>query len=185
MAQTQTRLAWVHTTGGPHLVVPERYAPAWEGCFAPAGGRRVEAVFRYNPGGPATDYDRACDVPGWLGVIPVGRGHALVLGGDRTPAAYYHWSRRHFLLRWLYAPSETELLDHFHDVWATLSVEGEAPFRHPGGKVFLMDSTDVPGRWLVQHAAFELPRGRYRVRTGHGEREELYLIVHQLRRERG
>jgi hypothetical protein len=76
------------------------------------------------------------------------------------------------------------LLDHFHDVWAGLLVESEVVFRHPGGKVFLMDSADLPGRWLVQHTDFELPRGRYRVLTTHSEFEEVYIIVHQLRRDR-
>jgi hypothetical protein len=178
------QLAWVNTTGGPRLVLPERYAAAWEGCYAPSGGRTVEAAFRFNPEGPATDYDRACDVSGWLGVIGVGRGQALVLSGDRTPAAYYRWRRRHFLLQWIYADSETELLDHFHDIQAGLPVEGEDVFRHPGGKLYLMDSTDRPGRWLVQHTEFELPRGRYRVLTGHSETKKTYLIVHQLRRHK-
>ena len=184
MVEERLRLTWVNTTGGPHLVIPERYAPAWEGCFAPTGGRTVEATFRYNPDGPATDYDRACDVAGWLGVIPVGRGQGLVLGGDPTQAAYYRWGRGHFILRWLYAESEAELLDHFHDVQARLPVEEEAVFRHPGGKVFLMDSTDVPGRWLVQHTEFALPRGGYRVQTGHSETASTYIIVHQLLPER-
>jgi hypothetical protein len=183
VSDERLRLAWVNTTGGPHLVIPARYAADWEGCFAPAAGRTIEATFRFNPDGPATDYDRACDVSGWLGVIPVGRGQALVLTGDRTPAAYYRWGRKHFLLRWLYAESETAVLDHFHDVQACLPVEDEAAFRHPGGKVFLMDSTDLPGRWLVQHTEFELPRACYRVLTSHSQTEETYIIVHRLQRE--
>lgn len=176
------RLSWINTLGGPHLVIPERYAPAWEGGFAPSGGRIVVSSFRCNPGGPATDYDRACDAAGWLGVIPVGRGQALVLSGDQTQVAYYHWKRGHFLLRWLYAESETELIDHFHDVQSKLPLEDEAEFRHPGGKVFLMDSVDVPGRWVVEPTVFALPRGHYRVLTSHSETERTYIIIHQLRR---
>ncbi|QDU97793.1 Imm21 family immunity protein [Lignipirellula cremea] len=126
----------------------------------------------------------------WLGVIPVGKGEALVLTGDDTAAAYYRTRQgQHFLLRWLCAPSETELLDHFHDVWKELPIEEETVFRHPGGKVLLMDSVDVgsdaPGRWLVQPSEFVLPRGRYRVLTSHTESEEIDLIVHQLRAMRG
>jgi hypothetical protein len=181
MADERLRLTWINTAGGPHLVIPERYAPAWEGCFVPSGGRVIEATFRCNPNGPATDYDCACNVSGWLGVIRVGRSQAMVLSGDDTQAAYYHWGRGHFILSWLYAESETELLDHFHDVQATLPVEEEAVFRHPGGKVFLMDSVDLPGRWMGPHAEFQLPRGRYLVETGHSETESTYLIVHRLR----
>jgi hypothetical protein len=176
------RLSWVHSMA-VGLVIPARYAPAWEGSDAPSEGRIVEATFRYDPKGPATDYDRACDVSGWLGVIPVGRGQALVLSGDKTSAAYYHWRRGHYLLRWLYADSETELLDHFHDVHAQLPVEEEAMFRHPGGLVYLMSATDLPGRWLLPHTELSLPRGRYRVWTSHSETEKMYIIIHKLKRD--
>ena len=54
MAEPRPRLHWVETAGGPHLVLPEKYAAAWEGCFTPAGGRVVEATFRCDPAGPAT-----------------------------------------------------------------------------------------------------------------------------------
>jgi hypothetical protein len=183
MDHERTRLHWIHTAGGPHLVLPAAHASAWEGCFAPTAGRVVEATFRCNPNGPATDYDRACDVRKWLGVIPVGRGQALVLGGDDSQAAYYRSRQgQHYLLRWHYASSETELLDHFHEVWAQLPIEDEATFRHPGGKVFLMEAADIPGRWLIQHGEFVLPRGRYQVLTSHSESEEVYIIIHQLRR---
>ena len=74
MMEARMRLHWVETAGGPHLVLPEKYAAAWEGCSTPSGGRIVEATFRCDPGGPATDYDRACSVAGWIGAIPVGRG---------------------------------------------------------------------------------------------------------------
>src|SRR6476469_9359446 len=119
MTSERLRLGWVETLGGPHLVLPKRYAADWEGCSAPTRGRTVEATFRCDPSGPATDYDRACDVTGWLGAIRVGGGQALVLSGDRDAAAYYHWGREHFLLRWIYAESETDLLDHFHDAVQT------------------------------------------------------------------
>jgi hypothetical protein len=115
-------------------------------------------------------------------VIPVRRGQALVLTGDDTQATYYRWGRRHFVVRWHYAESETELLDHFHDVQARLPVEEEVMFSHPGGKLYLMDSADLPGRWLVQHIEFEVPRGRYHVLTSHSETETTYIIVHRFRR---
>lgn len=176
------RSPWVNTLGGPHLIIPERYSVAWEGCFAPSHGRVVETTFRCNPKGPATDYDRACEVRGWIGVIPVGRGEALVLSGDDTQATYYRWDRKHFILRWLFAESEMELLDHFHDVQAQMPVEDEAVFHHPGGNLYLMDSTDVPGRWFVQRQEFALPRGRYHVLTSHSSTEKTYIIIHRLQR---
>jgi hypothetical protein len=66
-------------------------------------------------------------------------------------------------------------------VWRGLQIEEEAEFRHPGGQVLLMDSGDLPGRWLVQPSEFVLPRGRYRVLTSHSDCNEVYIIIHQLR----
>ena len=43
MTEDRTRLHWVDTAGGPHLVLPEAIAAAWEGIFIPSGGRVVEA----------------------------------------------------------------------------------------------------------------------------------------------
>jgi hypothetical protein len=53
VVEVPMRLPWVETTGGPHLVIPERYAPAWEAIYVPSEGRTVEATFRFNPEGPA------------------------------------------------------------------------------------------------------------------------------------
>ena len=177
------RLHWVETLGGPHLVLPEAYASAWEGFLVPSGGRIVQASFRCNPGSPATDYDRACSVEAWLGVITVGKGKALVLHGDDSIAAYYRRARgNHYILRWHYAPSETALLDHFDDVRDRLKIEHEVKFPHPGGKVYLMDSVDVPGQWMTPPGLFVLPRGSYRVLTSHTEDPETSIIVHHFRR---
>ena len=78
---------WVSCRAGPHLLLPAELLGAWEGVKKPSFGRIVRAIFRFtmDPASPATDYDRACDVNDLLGLIPVGDGHALVLGGDEVP----------------------------------------------------------------------------------------------------
>jgi hypothetical protein len=182
VAKRRKLLNWIPTTGGPHLVVPERYAASWDGCDAPRRGRIVRANFRYDPDGPATDYDRACDVPGRLGVIRVGRGQGIVLAGDVTPAAYYPWDGGHYLLRRRYAPSEAELLAQVRRAAGSLPSEEVVVFRHPGGNLVLMDSSDIPRSWCWPHAEFPLPAGRYRVSASHSESDEISFVVHRLER---
>lgn len=182
MEKQRPRLRWIETAGGPHLVLPKRYSSDWEGFLSPSGGRVVEATFRSNPGGSASDYDLACSVEGWAGVIPVGRGQALALTGDDTQAAYYQTAcGQHFILRWIYAESETELLDYFEDVRSQSIAESELEWRHPGGAVLLMDSGDVPGRWLITPSEFVLRRGRYRVLTFYSKEDTNCLVYHELK----
>jgi Immunity protein 21 len=176
------RLAWINTTGGPHLVVPEKHAAHWEGVSEPSHGRGVQSKHRFDKTGPATDYDRACDVTGWLGVIRVGRGRGVVLADMPMSAAYYPWQRRHFILRWHYAPSEAALLAFFRSTVGGLVPEAEVRFRHPGGRLVLLDSSDTPKDWLGEHSAFELPAGFYRVTAARAEAGECSVVVHEWQR---
>jgi hypothetical protein len=63
--------------GGPHLLLPDYLRGAWRGHDT--GLRPLD---------PATDYGRACAVAGEFGLIPVGVGHALVLGQDPPMVAW-------------------------------------------------------------------------------------------------
>jgi hypothetical protein len=176
------RLAWISTTGGPHLVVPETHAPHWEGVDEPSHGRAVRATFRSDPTEPATDYDRACEVTDWMGVVRVGRGRGVVLGDVPLMAAYYPWRGRHFILRWDYAPSEAALLTFFRSAVGGLTPEAEVAFRHPGGRLVLLDASDTPRDWMYEHSAFELPAGHYRVTMSRAEAGECGVIVYEWRR---
>ena len=154
---------WVNTTGGPHLVVPEKHAAHREGVGLPSRGRVVEAESRWDATGPATDYDRACDVAGWLGVVRVGRGRGVVLADDPGTAAYHPWQGRHWVVKWVFAPSEMSFLAHFESVAACLKPEAAVSVRHPGGRLVLMDASDTPRSWLGEHSEFTLPAGLYSV----------------------
>jgi hypothetical protein len=103
------------------LLVPGEHLLAWEGSDPPSAGRKVEAKFRWHdPNDPATDYDRACDVEDYLGLIEVGTGKGQVLGGD--PEMMTAWlpagppgdedtlAPGGMLVRWSYAESEEEIL---------------------------------------------------------------------------
>jgi len=79
-------LRWMQSNGGPLLLVPGEHLLSWEGTELPSGGRQIDAQFRWGgQNAPVTDYDRACDVQGWLGLLDIGAGHGLVLGASRTP----------------------------------------------------------------------------------------------------
>src|SRR5689334_17973405 len=90
-------MQWVESAGGPLIVVPLELAQSWRG---------IEAV----PGDPVTDYDRACDVDDYLGVLEVGPGRGLVLGDEPMRTAFVPSADGGILVRWGYAPSEDAVL---------------------------------------------------------------------------
>jgi hypothetical protein len=67
--------------GGPLLVLPRELLHEWRGIEQRDG--TVSASMERDLGEfSGTDYARACAAGGWISVIPVGAGHAVVLGAD-------------------------------------------------------------------------------------------------------
>ena len=72
-------LKWFSWDAHINVLLPESLAHAWEGSDPPSGERKAEATFRFCGDGPATDYDRACDIEEPIAMIPVGTGSGLVI----------------------------------------------------------------------------------------------------------
>ncbi len=73
----RSNLLWVHSNGGPLILLSEHLLNYWDGINPPKDGRQIEATFRWGPHSAATDYDRACDVSDYMGLLEVGPGAAL------------------------------------------------------------------------------------------------------------
>lgn len=145
---------WVGSSGGPLIALPEAVLPFWAG----ADGDET-----------SSDHDRACEVDGPVGLLPVGDTRALVLGDE--PASTTYLPEHGTFVRRYAADSETEVLA---DVAAALdgaAWETELRWRVPG-PVVLFDAVR-PGRSLrdIGHVRVELAPGVYgvsaaRVSTG-------------------
>lgn len=71
---------WVWTDGAPLILLQDDLLAEWHGNDPnPSSNDRTAA----------TDYDRACEVQDYVGVIPVGRGTALVLGDEPMDATWW------------------------------------------------------------------------------------------------
>ncbi|MBO3751024.1 hypothetical protein J5X84_33545 [Streptosporangiaceae bacterium NEAU-GS5] len=81
---------WIGSLGGPLIVMPESALPLWHGS-------PIDAVTLDG------DYGRACAIPGFIGLIPVGPRLALVLGDD--PAATTFLSEYGLFIRLIAADS--------------------------------------------------------------------------------
>lgn len=161
---------WITSEGGPLLLLPEKYLDAWEGTDEPSNGRVVEAQFRRDPDISATDYDRACDVEDFLGVIDVGEGQGVIFGDEPLMTTWLPSTTEDggMFVRWVEAESEADLIEFatsfsqtdFHDTSVSITV----------------DDSD-----LILFAAYEAGRDNFEVRlriglaNGHYKFSTLYV----------
>lgn len=106
---------WVESGGGPLIAVPEAVLPFWAG----ADGDEL-----------STDYDRACEVDGRIGFVPVGDTTALVLGDE--PASTAFLTEHDTFVRWCAADSEDELLASIPAALAAAEWEADRAWDIPG-----------------------------------------------------
>ncbi len=139
---------WVDSGGGPLVAVPETVLPFWTG----ADGEET-----------ASDYDRACEIVGHVGLLPVGDGVALVFGDE--PASTAFLPDRGVFVRWSAAGTEAELLASVPAAMQVAEWSPEVRWNVPG-PVRLFDAARPgnadPG---TGQARIALDPGRYAVRA--------------------
>ncbi|WP_320775334.1 immunity 21 family protein [Streptomyces sp. CRN 30] len=156
---------WVESGGGPLIAVPETVLPFWTG----ADGEET-----------ASDYDRACEVDGQAGLLPVGDAAALVLGDE--PAATAFLPEHNAFVRWCAGEDESELLGSVPGALATAEWEPELTWQIPGA-LLLFDAAWPGGACeSTDHVRVALDPGRYAVRAAHVRPgPETWLALVQLR----
>ncbi|MGW0767501.1 immunity 21 family protein [Streptomyces sp. NPDC002676] len=159
-------LEWVESGGGPLIAIPETVLPFW------AGADSAE---------PDSDYDRACEVDGYVGLLPVGDSAALVFGDD--PASTSYLPDHGTFVRWAAADSEEELLAGVPAALASAAWAPEIHWEVPGS-VLLFDSA-WPGGTAdrTEHLRVPLDAGTYAVRAAYAQPgPETWVGLVQLRR---
>jgi hypothetical protein len=181
---SELRAEWVTCDGGPLILLAREHLHAWEGADFPTDGRMVEAYIRWNPVGPATDYDRACDLDDYAGLIDVGCGKALVLGDEPLMTTWLPLEDGGLLVRWVYADDEEVVIaaarrvpnDAYLDTGLTLSV---------GQSSLVLFAASESGRdKIYPRIEFQLPSGSYRILTGeYAEDARTAIICHRLQKD--
>lgn len=137
---------WVESGGGPLIAIPEAVLAFWTG----ADGDEI-----------ASDYDRACDVEGAVGLLPVGDSRALVLGDEPAPTAYLPGHR--VFVRWYAADSEHELLAGVEEALHVAAWEPEVEWHVPGPVVLFDAAWPGGAAGRTEHLRAALDAGRYGV----------------------
>jgi hypothetical protein len=180
-------LKWVSSEGAPLLLLSRHHLKKWEGTDVPSGGRVVEAIFRWDgPGSPATDYDCACDVDGYVGIIPVGQGEAVVLGDHPCPTLWWPGDNGdlNLLVRHAYTRSATdeEVLSLLRGLGTVSWEDTGLRFTADQTPLILFDSAQNPS-WESFEGFLEipLPPGTYRIETAFYKPDKhTFLILHRF-----
>lgn len=184
-------LRWMQSGGGPLLLVPGEYLPSWEGIDPPSDEQQIEARFRWNGQDMSpTDYDRACDVERWLGLIDIGVGQGLVLGGEplgtawqaSIPSPESDNKAGGILIRWVYANNEADVIDAIEHV-SEVTWQDDGMVLCVGREpLYLLDAA-YAGRQLEgdDYLTIHLSAGKYSIATAEYEPDRrTSLLVHRL-----
>ena len=159
---SQNRLRWIHSGGGPLVLLQHSTLPLWQG---------VEG----------DDYAAACSVRGYTGVLMRHGRDALVLADEPLETAYHESGAHRFLVQWSFAPDEVSVTDALAALPST-AVEPlqEVSFDIVDDRQILMDAATPRGE-AREHLALSLAPGHYAVRTlAYRPSADVELILHEL-----
>jgi len=141
---------WVESGGGPLIAVPDGVLPFWTG----AAGDEL-----------ASDYDRACEVEGPVGLLPVGNATALVLGED--PASTSYLPELGMFVRWFAGDPERGLPTGPPAAPDTVVWGREMHWEVPGPVVLFDAACPGEAHGKARRLRIPLAPGRYTVRAAH------------------
>jgi len=129
--KTNGQTRWFTGSGGPLVLMPEDLVETWTGVESSSNG-------------PASDYDRACEIGKPVANLDVGPGRAIVLGDDRLATAVWPQASGALFVRWQRAESEEAILEHV--AHGSLDIDGEpvATIEAHPGPLLLFDAA-CPG----------------------------------------
>lgn len=163
----------------------KRLLPFWEGSGAPSNGRIVEADFRWGLD-VATDYDRACDIADWSGLIEVGDGLGLVLSIENHSTTWIPATGDTVgtLVEWGFADSESDILEELRELTVANDIDSPTIFEIKSGSVVLFAATESGLEPIYERLEFELVPGQYRILSGERKTERTFIIGHQFKLEK-
>jgi hypothetical protein len=178
-------MRWIESAGGPLLLLHRESLGEWGGVAELMTGPAADDS--WSPRGEPTDYDRACSVQGYLGMIAIGAGQGIVLGDEPLRTAWIPFRTRNggIFVRWVFGEDEREFLDWVDTIPET-TFRPTGSFTVTSSALVLFDSA-VAG-WNVtkrpdEYLSVDLQPGIYHVETASYKPDaRTWMIVHRLMR---
>jgi hypothetical protein len=159
-------LRWINSGGGPLLLLEKSLLPYWGGAYTSNGD---------------TDYDRACAIEGYIGLIEVGDGNAIVLGDEPLQTSLLRLPNEEGLMviRWEFAPDEFAVLNALGHEGVRQQADISVSFK--GGPLVLFDSA-YSGLEIEDSLETTLRPGSYQLDTMRLQpNKQTSLILHRIR----
>lgn len=155
----------IESAGGPLVLLPDRARRDWTGI---AGG----------------DYERACGVDGYLGVLDVGENQALVIGDEPASTALLPTRAGDSLViaKWTYGPDRPSVVAALRGVRLDrFSAAAEVEFTFRSSPQVFFDGGS-PGHDVQEQLTARLPTGDYVASTLVFEpTRHISLVLHWVR----
>lgn len=168
--KSERTLKWLESAGGPLLLLEEHLLAHWHGAFSKS--TQIST----------TDYDRACNIDDYIGIIEVGSGYGIVLGEEPFSTAWLQLPNPHnsFLVRWVFAENEAAVIDALSELQETKWKKTGAKIQFSNGKLVLFDSA-CKGTNIDDNLQIEISKGQYEVETLNYEpNEQTSIILHRF-----
>lgn len=157
---------WIESAGGPLIALPVAHAADWRGVSPRSDG--------------SSDYDRACAINEYLGLLSCNGNDVLVLGDEPHRTCWIPQGNGGLLVRWVYAESEGKALAAVRNLSAEEMRDDGVRFT-ANGTYRLMDAADSGDEESQNFVELDLLPGRYRVlETFVDPDESTRVLVHAL-----
>jgi hypothetical protein len=168
---TENSLQWIASAGGPLLLLEEHLLSYWRGFNLPKNNPEF-----------VTDYDRACEIDDYIGIIGIDSGYGLVLGDDPCETAWFQFPeiQNGLLVRWIFAENEPAVIDALNNLQEADWQKTGVKMHLSNGKLILFDSA-CEGTNLDEKLQIEISKGWYEVETLLYEpNKQTSLILHRF-----
>lgn len=152
-------MRWIKSAGGPLLIVERDLASLWGGISC-SFSQQVAAQGQ-------TDYDRACHISDYIGVIAIAGRHALVLGDMPLATSVWPCQKGSLVVRPFYMDSDESLPAVLNDCdISDLSTEIESlTFEFSSDDNIIFDSALTGSRIFSDFLEFPVIPGAYKIDT--------------------
>lgn len=159
-------MRWIESNGGPLIALPASALDDWGGSTQSS----------------SSDYERACAIDDYLGILQVGSSQALVLGDEPLRTTWIDEPGGGLLARWVFASSDSAAAERLASIPSDLDWTSAVEWTVDATPVVLFDSAEPGVERLSPRLTLPLAVKRYRVETTRYEPDnETQFLLHRIR----